>query len=206
MDGGIYRLFVTSTWHIAGLVLEADWVEAWATAAGAVGAVGAFTWQARALAHERKTRREEVRRLAQDQKDMLSAQARLVVLDDPHVSAGEIRVPVTNNVIEYGTYQVVIRNFGELPVYNLHSSIVYIPEDESVMHKGKGAVWLKILPGKGESIISFDIKENFPDVKLPEGTSWKDLGRRFLIDVTFVDVHGMNWRITEDNSVRPATE
>ncbi|MEU7609393.1 hypothetical protein [Micromonospora sp. NPDC049204] len=169
------------TLDIAGFAIEADWVEACATVAAAFGTIGAFFWQARALAEERETRRDEIERLEADQHDTQAAQAAAVVLHSPAIGGAD--------GLGILKFNVTVENFGSAPIINakIHLQLLGWPTE-------KVSEWhlLTVLPGGNSERVSWDLRKF--NLEWPEDLDPDEAAKELFLPVAyFIDVHGVTW-------------
>jgi hypothetical protein len=195
---------VTSTWHIGEYAIEADWLEAWATVVGAFGALGAFTWQARALAHERQIRREEVQRLEQEQEEYRAARARSIVLGHPYIASDDTGTSSASDVGGKVVLQVELSNCGDTPIYNAIASVHFNNGSSWRYKTGERVYVTKVLFGGDSVLMEWDITETFPKAVFPEGKSREELSQHFTTSASFRDVNGRKWRLDKDGELHKA--
>ena len=181
---------------------KADWLEAWATVAAAVGTIGAFVWQARALSQERRTRRAEIARLQAEQREAQDAQARTIVLhresctqswDSPNVEPGPKTIV---------SYSVRLGNYGEHPITNVVAGLIYRPTRELV--RGGEQRPLPRAVFFEEAWLSW----HFEELSLPwpegEPEESEKVPELFRCEVQFTDVHGTRWAVRPGLGQQPS--
>ncbi|MFG3297607.1 hypothetical protein [Micromonospora chersina] len=109
----------------------ADWIGAVAASVAAVGTVITFVWQYRGLQDERAARRQEIARLASDQRAAEDAQARTVVLHDAGCGGTQwVRVR------DYG---VTLGNYGLYPITHIVPVLTHRETRQKVQGAGAPA-------------------------------------------------------------------
>lgn len=172
---------------------SADWLEAWATVVAAVGTVGAFWWQGRALRAERRTRRAEIQRLEDEQREAQSIEARKVVVHGQTLVQGQKR----GDDYSYGpAYQAQVGNYSQLPIRDLIVRLRFLDADSNTTLSSKEARRWDVLPGGEVTTVRWDVdSDNIPDFKWPAPKDWDEAIHHFYVDVIFVDVRGEHWRL-----------
>lgn len=163
---------------------NADWLEAWATVVAAVGTIGAFVWQGRALRQERDTRREEIARLE-------AAQARTVVLHYLHVGPPEepdSQLPIPPSPI----LRVLLGNYGDQPITDVYAEVRWRHNDGRTRGSGIGQGFAVLAGGKTK-----ELQWSTREIKIPEKTApGRPSGWEPFVYVKFRDVHGVRWELS----------
>ncbi|MDG4795389.1 hypothetical protein [Micromonospora sp. WMMD1082] len=171
---------------------RADWLAAWAGLLAAVGTVGTFVWQARALSRERETRREEVKRLEADQRDAQDAQARTIVLHNPGCG-GNQRVSVRD-------YGVTLGNYGVHPITNIRTTLTHRETQQDLTAGGPQP--LPVLKAGDMQHLSW--KVDGYNVVWPPDLDHHDLPNLFHCEVAFTDVNGVRWMVRPGLGQQPS--
>jgi hypothetical protein len=163
---------------------SADWLEAWGTVAAAVGTIGALVYQARALARERASRREDVARLDAAQRAAAAAQARTIIFHDARCSGRP------NQFVD--GYSVTLGNYGSQPVTNVELKLCSFIDGREMVINDRGPGFLPVLASNVRMDLSWDLKGR--GVAWPAGTSVDEAPDMFVIELEFTDFHGVKWR------------
>ena len=174
--------------------MSADWVEAWATVVAAIGTVGALIWQARALKVERKTRRSEIARLE-------GAQARTIVLHD--TEAAPVLLRQGSPVLEKPVVTATLGNYGDQPVTEVIASLRWRnPAGGEVLTASNQSFVPVLTAGKTHKLIWF-LDMSFEKGELVFPGEWEEFTAMFDVEVTFNDVHGSRFCLTQRSPARP---
>jgi hypothetical protein len=193
----------------------ADWVEAIATVVAAVGTVGAFMWQARALAQERETRRAEITRLANAETAAQASQAKTIVLYKAMLAMDSTYDADGTVLSQPGSvnYMAMVGNFGTLPVTKLVARLTWTAGQKT------GMSWqplsIDVLGGGDRQPLIWDLRANVllnsedPDSSnaLPDDLLMAHASRliRFAPEIEFTDVHGWRWGVSVEGTTRQQT-
>ncbi|MBG0560716.1 hypothetical protein [Actinoplanes aureus] len=174
---------------------NADWIEAWATVAAAIGTIGAFIWQGRALRNERETRRQEVQRLEHEQLTSLESQARTIVVHEVDIQVDKTKSssPLADPKYLVTNFVCSVENFGTLPILAVSARLL---RESTVPDDGFDAPVTKRFP-----VIKGGDKErlNWLHIGLsltrftPGAQSKLEAKCQVKLEVRFVDVHGHHW-------------
>lgn len=177
---------------------KADWIEAWATVAAAVGAFLAFGWQAWALDRERKARKSDVARLDRERRDTETAQARTVALHDPVYD----RDPERDDL---DRYSITVGNYGSDPITNIVGTLFYYP-DRGHRTKVTGS-WgsapsrTVVPPGQGLPISWTLPTADFDDADVFGEEHTLEF---FRAEIIFTDTRGKRWQLSSGDTVQPS--
>jgi hypothetical protein len=183
---------VASTWNFLGFAIEADWLEAWATVAGAVGTAGTLIYAVVGLARERKTRRAELARIEKEQHAAQESQARTVVVHSKSIRpTSDPKKP---------SLSAKVGNYGTSAVTGVACLLLYVDA-------GKREI-------AGEIIVHPVLKANeveeltWPlsgaiDLKRISGEHLDFESQKFDVEVSFNDVHGARWTTDDAGVTKP---
>jgi hypothetical protein len=161
----------------------ADWLQAWGTVVAAVGTVGALVYQARALAHERRARREDIARLEAEQRAAAAAQARTIVLHDARCTGRP------NQFVD--AYGVTLGNYGSQPITNVRLKLCSTVDGREIVINDRGPAFVPVLASNVRIDLSWDLKGC--GVVWHAGTDTEKVPDMFVIELQFVDSNGMTW-------------
>ncbi|GGQ43797.1 hypothetical protein [Couchioplanes azureus] len=154
---------------------QPDWIEAGATAVAAMGTVGAFYRQGKALRLERETRRAEIARLEDERLTSAEAQAKSIVV----MKHRRRRLHDDQDVLV-----ATVFNCGQLPVVKIHAD-AHIDKEGSSLRTSFDDVVPVLAPGQ-----QVEISAPMPDYEDNLGSRYSGLGWRLHMDLKFGDLQG----------------
>ncbi|MGX6607542.1 hypothetical protein ACWKSP_36270 [Micromonosporaceae bacterium Da 78-11] len=164
---------------------EPDWVEAVGTWAGALGTFLALRYAVRSLRTETEARREDIQRLAVEQRKGHDAQARTVALHDPGYEQDETCPDLWDN------FSIQVGNYGTAPVTDVTGVLTYLPSGEKVEGDPDTRSFFAVVPpGRSERLSWVLLAEDFPEVAEADELERTEL---FQVSVRFTDMHGVRW-------------
>jgi hypothetical protein len=185
---------VASEWHFAGLVFEADWIEAWGTWVGGLGTIGTLIYAIVALRKEADRRREDVKQAKDQQREAHDTQARTVVLHDPALH---------NFAHEAGAvgYIVQVGNYGTLPITNITGKLTYRPKQWVVPEVEGCASHMVVLPPKHDGLMW---RIPVAELELPSDGQPQRHVDLFDVEVQFTDAYGTRWALRYGRGEQPS--
>lgn len=185
---------MASTWDFLGFAIEADWVEAWATVAGAVSTAGTLIYAAAGLAQERKTRRTDMARIEKERQATQDLQARTVVVHDRSIcSPDDPRNP----------YLVAkVGNYGTSAVTGLACVLMYV--DGGRRHTAGEILTFPVLKPGDVKHLTWPLSGAIA-LKWISGSHIEYESLRFDVEATFSDSQGARWTTDSDGITSPSS-
>ncbi|MEU5791443.1 hypothetical protein ABZ754_27430 [Micromonospora purpureochromogenes] len=163
----------------ADVATAADWVGAGAAVVAAAGTVGTLVWQARALAQERETRRQEIARIEANQISDQEARARTIRLFDKRIIQSEVGLK---------SLAVTIANHGVDPITSISATAFHHWDESNSEAFSTSISSLPILPPGVEKSLSFPLAD------FPHLDPWKTRDAVLLysirVQANFCDLNG----------------
>jgi len=185
---------MASTWHIAGLALEADWVEAWGTWVGGLGTAGTLAYALVALRRESDRRRQDVTRVDDAERKTQDLQARTVVLHS--AECGGFRDQQIN------FYKVTMGNYGQYPITHIVAVMKHRDTGHELVSYNGGPDPVPVI--EANSVRTLDWKFPLVAIPWPEHASQLELPDLFEVRVCFTDVYGIRWKVRPGLGEQPS--